>query len=332
MASRLLYAFRVANVSFDAITKSLVIQGRVELVTWLSGTPPLAVEVEPTELVRTHVRVSDQILRASFPPTEPGGLPHTQRFHIEFQTAGDLDIDLRMAEYQVLGTRLYSRLENRRVTISSAVIYLDPKQYRHDPGEFRADDGWGTSALFRYRVVKLWEHDPRAILSLPTAGLAPLAPLMKTRDPVRTVVESKQKILGAKPRTPGRETQIELCGALFALAGLVIDDRDLLFKLIWEDWMSLERSVTVQWLLERGAERGIEKGIERGVAKGLLEARRDAVVSVLESRFGAVDGGLRARIHGILDPEELQRLLRQAASAPSVGTFLETFARANPGS
>jgi predicted transposase YdaD len=254
----------------------------------------------------------------SHPPSREVS-PHTQRFHIEFQTAGDLDIDLRMAEYQVLGTRLYSRLENRRVTISSAVIYLDPKQYRHDPGEFRADDGWGTSALFRYRVVKLWEHDPRAILSLPTLGLAPLAPLMKTRDPVRTVVESKQKILGAKPRTPGRETQIELCGALFALAGLVIDDRDLLFKLIWEDWMSLERSVTVQWLLERGAERGIE----RGVAKGLLEARRDDVLAVLESRFGAVDERLRGRIHGILDSVELQKLLRRAASAPSFEAFLD---------
>jgi predicted transposase YdaD len=333
-ATRLHWPLLVDTTSFDILTKTLVIQSRVELVAWLSGHVPLAVEVESTDLVQTRVRVSDQILRASFPPTAPGGLPCTRRYHIEFQTAGDEDMDLRMAEYYIYGTRYFSRIERSRVTLSSVVIYLDRKQYRPDPGEFRADDGEGTSDLFRYRVVKLWEHEPSTILSLPSAGLAPLAPLMKTKDPVRTVVESKQKILGAEPLAVGREKKIELCGALFALAGLVIDDRDLLFKLIWEDWMGLERSVTVQWLMERGAERGvkqgleqgIEQGLERGVVKGLLDARRDDVVSVLESRFGAVDEGLQSRIHGILDAEELQKLLRRAASAPSLEAFLEALA------
>jgi predicted transposase YdaD len=311
-------ALRVDTTSFDILTKTLVIQSRVELVAWLSGYVPLAVEIEATDLVQTRVRVSDQILRASFPPTAPGGLPCTRRYHIEFQTAGDQDMDLRMAEYYIYATRYFLEIEKRRVMLSSAVIYLDRKQYRPDPGEFRTDDGEGTSDLFRYRVVKLWEHEPSTILSLPSAGLAPLAPLMKTKDPVRTVVESKQKILGAEPLAVGREKKIELCGALFALAGLVIDDRDLLFKLIWEDWMGLERSVTVQWLMERGA--------EKGVVKGLLDARRDAVVSVLESRFGAVDEGLQSRIHGILDAEELQKLLRWAASAASLEAFLEALA------
>jgi predicted transposase YdaD len=298
----------------------------MELVAWLSGEVPLSVAVEPAELVETHVRRPDQIFCATLPPSEAGGEPRRRYSHVELQTRGDEEMDLRVAEYLVLGTRYFSRIEKRRVTLSCVVIYLCRQQYRPDPGEFRTDDGEGTSGLIRYRVVKLWEQDPSVVLGLPTPGLAPFAPLMKTDDPVRTVVESKEKILGSEGPALGRERKRELCGALFALSGLVIPDRDLLFKLISEGWMNLEESVTVQWMMERGEEKGLKKGREQGLAKGLLEAHRDDVIAVLESRFGAVDEGLRSRMEDLQDAEELRKLHRTALSAPSLEAFLEALA------
>jgi predicted transposase YdaD len=183
-----------------------------------------------------------------------------------------------MAQYWGHAFRRFSKLEAGPVRVSSTVIYLDRKQFRPDPGAFEANDGEGTSGLFGYRVLRLWELDAKAFLRSARPGLAPFAPLMSTRDPAGTVAQSKQKIIEAGPEEATARKKAELCGALFALSGLVIDDRDLLFKLIWEDWMGLERSVTVQWLMERGEARGLEMGRAQ-----LLEARREDVLAVLEA-------------------------------------------------
>jgi len=315
------------TTSFDILTKTLLVESRFGLVTWLSGRTPSGVELVPTELLRTDISLADQILRAEVAqadadrPSETE--PEVRYFHVELQTAGDPDMPLRMAQYWTSALRRFSKEERQPVTVSSAVIYLDRRQYRKDPGAFSADDGEGTTGRFTYRVVRLWEIDAGEVLRFPRPGLAPFAPLMRTEDPIGTVVQSKQKILESEPGQPAgagalsERRKAELCGALFALAGLVIDDRDLLFKLLWEDWMGLERSVTVQWLMERG----MEKGVTKGLARGSVEARREDVLAVLESRFGAVGEDLRRRIEEIQDPALLRDLLRRAVAVATLGDF-----------
>ena len=317
VGARSLLSNGVASASLDLVSKALLDGAAPELVAWLTGLRPLRVEFAREELVETDVRVADRLVRAVLPGA--GGAP--RYFHIELQTAGDPMMGLRMLLYWARVRRGLSRAERRTASISSFVIYLDRRQYRPDPGVFRADDGSGTACLFRYSVIKLWEIEPAAVFRAPGPGLAPLAPLLRVTDPVRAVVESKRRILAAGPRSLSRRRKADLCGALFVFAGMVIEDLDLLRRLIWEDWMGLERSVTVQWLLEKGRgeglekgiAKGIEKGIVKGIVKGALEARREDVLSILESRFGAVPLEIRRRILALGDEELLRELV--AASA-----------------
>jgi hypothetical protein len=195
------------TTSFDLLTKTLVAESRSELVAWLSGRTPLAVDLVPTALVRTDVVVSDQIVRAEL----PGDPPTVRYFHVELQTAGDPKMASRMLEYWARANRRFREIERCPITVSSCVIYLTRKRFRQDPGELRADDGEGTDCLFRYRVMKLWEQDPGLVLRMPRPGLAPLAPLMATEDPVGTVVESKQKILEAGDAVLPARKKAELC-------------------------------------------------------------------------------------------------------------------------
>jgi hypothetical protein len=43
-------------------------------------------------------------------------------------------------------------------------------------------------------VVRIWEKDPGTVYCLTCPGLVPLAPLMKTADPVATMLESREII------------------------------------------------------------------------------------------------------------------------------------------
>jgi hypothetical protein len=107
--------------SFDLLTKTLVAEGRFELIAWLSGKIPLGVDMVPTALVRTDVVVSDHILRAEL----PGDPPAVREFHIELQTGGDPRMNSRMLEYRAWANRQFREIERRPVTVSSRVIYLD---------------------------------------------------------------------------------------------------------------------------------------------------------------------------------------------------------------
>jgi len=173
---------------------------------------------------------------------------------------------------------------------------------------------------------------------------------MRSDDPVSLVIESRKKILEADPREVPLRKKAELCAALGALAGLVVSDKELVYKMISESWIGLEESVVVQdWIqkgmkkgiekgvkkgikkgIEQGIEHGIEQGIEEGIRKGrragLVEARRSDLLAVLRSRFGRIGRKLEVRIQRIKDERVLRRLLEKAAVARS----LEQFSRSLP--
>lgn len=159
--------------------------------------------------------------------------------------------------------------------------------------------------------------DPASILRLENPGLAPLAPLMHSDDPERVVVESKRRILAASAQRLSRRRKADLCGILAFLAGMVIEDPGLIYRLVWEDWMGLERSVIAQdWI-----RKGMEKGIVKGKVEGFLEARQRDIIAVISSRFGKVRRKIEARILRISDADLLQRLLTRAAVAKDIEEF-----------
>ena len=206
-------------------------------------------------------------------------------------------------------------------------MYLDRKRYREDPGGTTCLDDLDTECVFRYPVVRIWEVDPGTVYRRPSPYLVPLAPLMKTADPVATMLESREILRAWNPELIPEQKKTDLRLSLAVFSGLVIEDLSMISELLKVDREWLEQSVVVQEWLRQGREQGIaeglQKGIEKGVEQGLILARRDDLLSVLKSRFGSVGPSLEAAIHRIDDPIRLRDLLSRAA----VASGLEEFAR-----
>src|SRR6266508_1171735 len=92
--------------------------------------------------------------------------------------------------------------------------------------------------------------------------------------------------------------------ALAIFSGLVIKDLNMISELL---------KVDQEWLRQ-----GREQGIEQGIEKGFILARRDALLSVLKSRFGAVDASMEAAVHRIEDPQRLRGLHSRALVVSSL--------------
>ena len=73
--------------------------------------------------------------------------------------------------------------------------------------------------------------------------------------------------------------------------------------------------------LKEGLEKGIQKGIQKGLEKGILQNAREAIIDVLDTRFGEVPDAVRERIYTLDDDRTLKDLLRRAARVPSLDEF-----------
>ena len=73
--------------------------------------------------------------------------------------------------------------------------------------------------------------------------------------------------------------------------------------------------------LKEGLEKGIQKGLLEGLEKGIVQTAREAILDVLDSRFGEVSDAVRERINTLDDDRTLRDLLRRAALVPSLAEF-----------
>ena len=72
---------------------------------------------------------------------------------------------------------------------------------------------------------------------------------------------------------------------------------------------------------QEGLERGIQKGLLEGLEKGIVQTAREAILDVLDSRFGEVPDSVRERINVLCSEPTLKDLLRRAARASSLDEF-----------
>jgi hypothetical protein len=73
--------------------------------------------------------------------------------------------------------------------------------------------------------------------------------------------------------------------------------------------------------LEKGLEQGLQKGLMEGLEKGILQTAREAILDVLDTRFGQVPDSVRERVNTIGSEPTLKNLLRRAARASSLEEF-----------
>ncbi len=119
--------------------------------------------------------------------------------------------------------------------------------------------------------------------------------------------------------------------------GYSLSDNHLLHHLI--DWlMPLPDDLKIQFrnqLQQRLPEKtmphitlfeelALKEGLEKGLEKGIVQNAREAILDVLDTRFGQVPDSLRERVNTIGSEPTLKNLLRQAVRTPSLEEFQAT--------
>jgi len=76
--------------------------------------------------------------------------------------------------------------------------------------------------------------------------------------------------------------------------------------------------------IQKGLEQGLEKGLMEGLEKGILQTAREAILDVLDTRFGQVPESIRERINSLCGERNLKDLHRRAILTPSLEEFQST--------
>jgi predicted transposase YdaD len=233
-------------MSYDNLTKILAEKYPERFATWLLGTPQTNVEILKTELSIEPIRADS----LTFLKTQ------SRILHLEFQTRwiSEPPINFRMLDYWVRLYRLY------RLPITQVVILLLP------PGE---DTAIETTFEFeqtrhQYRVVKIWEEDPRMFLEDP--ALLPFATL--TAQPTEELLAQVASEVGKIEQEAQRQ---EMTSYVQIMAGLRFDTT-LVKRLFREDIM--KESVIYQEIFETGEQQGEQRALQREKALILRQVTR----------------------------------------------------------
>ena len=73
--------------------------------------------------------------------------------------------------------------------------------------------------------------------------------------------------------------------------------------------------------LKEGLEKGLEKGLVEGRQEGIVQTAREAILDVLDTRFGQVPDSVRERVNTIGSERNLKDLHRRAILTPSLEEF-----------
>ena len=121
-----------------------------------------------------------------------------------------------------------------------------------------------------------------------------------------------------------RETIIDLFRFIDGVLALPLDLEEIVRDRLHRH--EEERRMPYVTSFERLArEEGRDLGRKEGRDEGSIEAARNAICQVLESRFGPVPEDLDSRIHSVAEPAALEELIRRAAVAESLEAFTAAF-------
>jgi predicted transposase YdaD len=70
-----------------------------------------------------------------------------------------------------------------------------------------------------------------------------------------------------------------------------------------------------------GHQEGLQKGLQKGLYEGEVLSRRQALLEVLEVRFGSVPEGLGETLAAVSDLDRLKALHRTALTVPDLEAF-----------
>lgn len=259
-------------MSFDNVCKLLAEKYPADFVRWLIAEEPIDVKVLKTELSIEPIRADSVVFLQTA----------NRILHIEFQTLTQSKppIPFRMLDYSVRLQRQYD------CPIVQIVIFL-----QETDDEIASTEAYiNETTIHRYRVVRMWEEDPRFFLA--HEALLPLAPLCQTDSPRDLLSQVAREVAKIEESEARRNTAT--CTEI--LAGLRFE-KSLIRQLLSEDIM--QESVIYQDILQKGERQGELKG-ERQEAFKFLSRQ-------LSRRFGEIDSAIVDRLR-VLSTEQLEEL------------------------
>ena len=276
-------------MSYDSILKFLLDEYPTPILSWLLNTPV----TESIEILKTELNV-EPIRADSVFFVQVGN----KIVHLEFQTTPQSkpSLPLRMLDYWVRLYRLYEK------DIEQIVIFLTPTTSQ----VVFQDVFQKRNTNHRYRIVRLWECEPKPLLEIPE--LLPLAVLAKANRPKTLLAQVARRI----DRIEDKYKQGNIAACVELLAGIKFSEA-LISAYLREDIM--QESVIYQKIIRKGVEQGIQQGIQQGVQQGIQQGvqqgvRLEAISLIsrqLRRRFGELGDNLQAQLQH-LSVEQLDSL------------------------
>jgi predicted transposase YdaD len=289
----------MSSKPFDATLKDLI---ETDLGAWLalaglSGDEPAAlIDAD----LSTLTAAADKVVRVE----EPSG---PSLLNLELQASYDADVPERLHLYSTLlrhrhGLFVRSVLVLLRREANAGTITGILRQQL--PAEVEPYD------VFRYRVIRLWEH-PLGPLLQGGLGTLPLAPLTDGAVPnLQAVVGQIDERLRVETGPP---EAAKLRTATFVLMGLRYPEA--VIEHLFQGVTSMEESSTYQLI------------IRKGKAQGITEGEKKLLLLMGRKKFGPPDEAAQAALDRITDPATLERLSERLLDVSSWQELLSDIAR-----
>jgi len=230
--------------------------------------------------------------------------------HIEFQRRSERKMDMRVWEYNVLATLAYG------LPVLSFVIYLrKDSKIAESPVIWSSPNGQEIHRFY-FENIKLWEIDPNVLRRKGMVGLFPLLPLTQAGVGPKVIKEAIARI-----QAEGGETTPDLLSLLYLLTELACENDD---DIHWLDrrfamlYDVLQESKAYQKIKQEGLEEGLLRGREEGRKEGELQALRQTILTIIQTRFPKIMRLAKKQTAVVDDPAVLQELITYLITAQTV--------------
>lgn len=291
---------------FDRLPKTLAEENPKLFLRYIGGVP-----IRPRDSIRAIPRELHPKTLAVDHAYEVRGANGRFISHFEFDSCYRARVNGRLAFYGGGLVMVY------RISVYSTLILLSSRGVPKVVPEQVTIQYGGVEISATFRVVKLWEQDPKPLLKSGRRELLPWIPLMNAtdahvREAARRVVETGDRRLAAD---------------LVILARLRYDEDGLQAVLGRAKSMLLYKIAKETGLLDEVRQEGLQEGREEGREEGRLQQARSSVEQVLELRFPGVRSV--AALRRISDVKRIERLFEALLRAPDEAAAKAALRRAS---
>jgi len=239
-------------------------------------------------------------------------------FHVEFQLQHKKTFPRKVFIYSAELTDQFDK------PVISLALYLEQRK-SPVPKSYTVSLGSNVINRFSYPVLKIWDYE-KEIREGKLRELAPLLPMIVEEPTEETLEEERQLIL--------QEEDDKKRSRLFATAVTIASryfERDFLWKFFREEMEQMREVPFISdWIKEaeeegvrRGFLQGQQEGQQEGRQEGYTQACREDIISLLEDKFGVVNGNILRALDKVKRTESLRMLLRKVLQVETQEEFLD---------